>query len=136
MILCREYYRHFIIVVVVFICVLFAACGSDPPSDTTNIAVVSRELGTNELGIDASHLRETPNPKGEGVFVYVPQTEYRGVERHVVWMVIEEKAFPLNGATKNITPSLPWPREAPNGLWENTGLDKFQATEAIQIVFE
>ena len=82
-----------------------------------------------------THLSEMPNPKGEGTFVYVPQTRYLGVERYVIWLVIENRAFALNGATKTITPSLPWPREAPDDLWQRTGLEKFSATEAIQIVF-
>ena len=122
--------------VAVVVCALFAACGSDQPTESSNIVVVSRDLRTNQLGIDASQLRGKLNPQGEGTFVYVPQTEYRGVERYVIWLVIEEKAFPLNGATKNITPSLPWPREAPDDLWRRTGLEKSQATEAIRIVFD
>ena len=119
----------------IVVCTIFAACGSDQPSESNNTVVVSRDLGINNLNIESSHLRETPNPNGEGAFVYVPQTRYQGVERYVIWLVIEEKAFPLNGATKNITPSLPWPREAPDDLWQRTGLDKFSASEAIQIVF-
>ena len=67
--------------------------------------------------------------------MYASQTRYSGVERFVIWLVIENRAFALNGATKNITPSLPWPREAPDDLWQRTGLDKFSATEAIRIVF-
>ena len=120
----------------VIACTLILACGSDQPSESSNAAIVSRNLGINDLGIEASHLKEIPNPRGEGTFVYVPQTRYSGVERNVVWLVIEERAFPLNGATKNVTPSLPWPREAPDDLWQRTGLDKFSASEAIQIVFE
>ena len=114
---------------------MLSACGSDQPSGSNHIVVVSRDLGINELGIEASHLSEMPNPKGEGTFVYVPQTRYSGVERYVIWLVIEDRAFALNGVTKNITPSLPWPREAPDDLWQRTGLEKFSATEAIQIVF-
>ena len=117
------------------VCTMLLACGSDQPSESNHIVVVSRDLGINQLGIEASHLSEMPNPKGEGTFVYVPQTRYSGVERYVIWLVIENRAFALNGATKNITPSLPWPREAPDGLWQRTGLEKFGATEAIQIVF-
>ena len=125
-----------LVAVAVVVCALFAACGSDQPSESSNIVVVSRDLHTNQLGIEASQLRGKPNPQGEGAFVYVPQTAYRGVEHYVIWLVIEEKAFPLNGATKNITPSLPWPREAPDDLWQRTGLEKSQATEAIRIVFD
>ena len=103
--------------------------------ESNHVVGVSRDLGINHLGIEASHLSEKPNPKGEGTFVYASQTRYSGVERFVIWLVIENRAFPLNGATKDITPSLPWPREAPDDLWQRTGLDKFSATEAIRIVF-
>ena len=122
----------------IIFCFLITACDSEQPSQpsaSTNIAIVSGSLSPNDLGIEASHLREMPNPKGEGTFVYVPQTRFNDVERYVIWLVIDAKAFPLNGATKNITPSLPWPREAPDDLWQRTGLDKFIATEAVEIVF-
>ena len=136
----------------IVVCTMLSACGSEQPSESNHIGVVSRDLGINpsesnhigvvsrylgmnQLGIEASHLSEMPNPKGEGTFVYVPQTRYSGVERYVIWLVIENRAFALNGVTKIITPSLPWPREAPDDLWQRTGLEKFSATEAIQIVF-
>ena len=119
----------------IVVCTMLSACGSDQPSESNHVVVVSRDLGINHLGIEASHLSEKTNPKGEGTFVYASQTRYSGVERFVIWLVIENRAFPLNGATKDITPSLPWPREAPDDLWQRTGLDKFSATEAIRIVF-
>ena len=136
----------------IVVCTMLSACGSEQPSESNHIGVVSRDLGINpsesnhigvvsrdlgmnQLGIEASHLSEMPNPKGEGTFVYVPQTRYSGVERYVIWLVIENRAFALNGVTKIITPSLPWPREAPDDLWQRTGLEKFSATEAIQMVF-
>ena len=120
----------------IVVCTILSACGSEQPSESNHIGVVSRDLGMNQLGIEASHLSKMPNPKGEGTFVYVPQTRYSGVERYVIWLVIENRAFALNGATKNIIPSLPWPREAPDDLWQRTGLEKSQATEAIRIVFD
>ena len=120
----------------IVVCTMLSACGSEQPSESNHIGVVSRDLGINQLGIEASHLSEIPNPKGEGTFVYVPQTRHSDVERYVIWLVIEDTAFVLNGATKNITPSLPWPREAPDDLWQRTGLEKSQATEAIRIVFD
>ena len=119
----------------IVVCTMLSACGSDQPSGSNHVGVVNRDLGINQLGIEVSRLREIPNPKGEGTFVYIPQTRYSGLERYVIWLVIEDRAFALNGATKNITPSLPWPREAPDDLWQRTGLEKFSATEAIQIVF-
>jgi hypothetical protein len=101
------------------------------------IEVVASALGENKLEVDASALQSRPNPKGEGTFVYVPQTRFHGVERYVIWLVIDRQAFALNGATKgSVTPMLPWPREAPPGVWERTGLSPYSATEAIEIVFD
>lgn len=105
------------------------------PTPYSSIEVVSRNLGTNILDIESAQLKEMPDPKGEGIFVYSPQARYHEVQRYIFWLVIEEMASPLNGATKDITPSLPWPREAPNGVWQWTGLDMYSATEAIEIVF-
>jgi hypothetical protein len=81
-------------------------------------------------------LRSRPNPKGDGTFVYVPKTRFYGVERKVVWLVIDNQAYPLNGATRGtVTPRLAWPREAPAAVWQRTGLDPYWAAEANGIVF-
>ena len=106
-----------------------------PASQSEAVASISTVLGANNLGIDPSDLRKKANPKGDGVFVYVPQTRFSGVERYVLWMVIDGRAYPLNGATKDITPTLQWPRDAPDDRWKRTGLSPFSATEAIEIVF-
>ncbi len=99
------------------------------------IKIVAHALGSNKLGITANDLREKPNPKGDGVLVFVPQTRFSGTERFIIWMVIDEQAYPLNGATKNLTPNLKWPREVPDTIWERTYLNPFMANEAIEIVF-
>ena len=115
---------------------LAVASNTEAPALSKSIAVVSRVLDeSNLLDIEPSDLKTMPNPKGEGVFVYSSQTRYAGVERYVIWLVIDDRAFPLNGATKNVIPSLPFPRDAPSGLWDRTGLDMHMATEAIGIVF-
>ena len=102
----------------------------------TAIGIVSARLGSNNYGIKASDLRSMKNPKGEGSFVYVDKTRHYGTQRNIIWMVIDGKAYPLNGSTQGIiTPTLPWPREAPNSSWEKTGLNKYMATEAIEIVW-
>lgn len=81
-------------------------------------------------------LRSMPNPKGRGTFVYCPRTDFGGVERLVIWLVLEGQAYPLNGATKgSVTPSISWPREATEAQWSTTGLDPYSASEAIRIVF-
>ena len=56
--------------VAIVVCTMLSACGSDQPSESNHVVVVSRDLGINHLGIEASHLSEKPNPKGEGTFVY------------------------------------------------------------------
>lgn len=109
----------------------------DSPSvDRDAVASVAGALNGNKLGVQAQDLLTKPNPKGAGTFVYHPQTRFFGVERYVVWLFLDGVPYPLNGATKGtVTPSLPWPREAPAGLWSTTGLDPYSATEAIAIVF-
>ncbi len=62
-------------------------------------------------------LRTKPNPRGQGTFVYHPTTRFVGVERHLLWLVLDGKAYALNGASKDITPTLPWPREAEDTVW-------------------
>jgi hypothetical protein len=79
--------------------------------------------------------RTKPNTKGEGLFVYVPRTDYSGVKRNLLWLVLDGKAFALNGPSKTATPSLPWPRETDDATWKRTGLNKYSATDAINIVW-
>jgi hypothetical protein len=50
-------------------------------------------------------------------------------------IVIDDEAYSLVGASKNLTPSLKWPREADPRVWKTTKLDPYMATEAIKIVF-
>ena len=93
----------------IVVCTMFSACGSDQPSESNQVVVVSRnlginqlginqlginqlginqlginqlginQLGINQLGIEASHLSEMPNPKGEGTFVYVHRRDTRAL---------------------------------------------------------
>ena len=87
------------------------------------------------LGVTPSDLRTKPNPKGDGTFVYVPRTDYAGVTRNLVWVVVDGRAYPLNGPSKTATPSLPFPREADDATWARTGLNKYSATEAIALLW-
>ena len=119
---------------VALLLVVTAAIGHVASADA--IATVAPTLPGNKLGIKASDLKSMTNPKGAGTFVYVPQTRFQGVERLLIWLVVDGKAFALNGATKGtVTPSLPWPREAPKELWQKTGLDPYSPAEALRIVF-
>lgn len=109
---------------------------NDSPTSTAEIRVVAQHLAGNKLGIKAEDLRSLPNPRGQGTFVYCPTTRFSGVERKVIWLVLADQAFPLNGATKgSVTPSLPWPREVPEEQWSVTGLDPYSPSDALAIVF-
>jgi uncharacterized membrane protein len=103
-----------------------------------SIALVAPSLG-GKFGITSDDLREKRNPKGSGTFVYAPQTSYSdsgySFERQVVWLVLDGYAYPLNGATKDVTPELKWPREADETTWEKSGLNPYSPTEALEIVF-
>lgn len=109
-----------------------ACVGRSPEADPVVQAVATYILPNNRLGITATDLAVKENPKGQGLFVFVPQERIRG---HRVWVVVSNRAFPLNARAKDLTPSLPWPREAPPGVWETTGLNPYTATEAFEIVF-
>ncbi len=67
--------------------------------------------------------------------MFVPETSFFGVERYILWLVLEGTAYPLNGTTKDLTPDLPWPREAEGDVWAQSNLGQFQATEAIELDF-
>lgn len=97
--------------------------------------IVIQALEPNKLGVGGAKFRTKPNIKGDGVFVYHPKTRFRGVERYLIWLVIDAEAYPLNGPSKMLTPGLKWPREAEQITWTKTGLSPFMASEAIEIVF-
>lgn len=100
-----------------------------------DVSAVAKHLRGNKLGIVSSDLLTKKNPKGEGFFVYVPRTRFRGVKRLVLWLALDGRAYPLNGPTKDTTPNLPWPREADAQTWAKSGLNPYSASEAIDIVF-
>jgi hypothetical protein len=77
------------------------------------------------------------NPVGEGVFVYRPQgQQVLNVNRRFLWLVVNGLGYALNGPSKGVTPSLPWPREAPDAVWATTGLERYDASQALRIVFD
>jgi len=111
--------------------------GIDQSLDQNAINLVSKAIEQNKFGVTAKDLVTKKSPKGEGTFVYVPQKRFSGVERYVIWMVVDSKAYSLNSPSKMVTPSLPWPREGDDATWNKTGIDKFSgASEAIKIIFE
>ncbi len=120
---------------------LVATSGSAPlasppadPAGSRAIAAVGRLMASNDLGVTASELRSKDNPRGEGILVYHPKTSFQGVTRNLIWLVLDGSPYPLNGPSKSLTPTQPWPRDA-GPQWAATGLDQDMATDAIGIVF-
>lgn len=126
---------------------LLAACNNgDLPAEPTDtpappdelseaIETVAIYLGPNELGIEKDDLVSIANPKGDGTFVYVKQTRFSGVERFIIWLVLDGTAYALNGATESVIPPLDQTRFAGPTVWAPTGLGQFQTTEAFEIIF-
>ena len=128
---------------------IFSSRGDNNPSTNTQnqntntnqdfedaINIVSPKLtGLPDLDINSNDLQTIKNPIGEGIFVYVPQTNFYGVKRLFLWIVIDNNAYAINGATKSLTPLLDYPRDANETVWEKTGLNKYSASESIEIVF-
>jgi hypothetical protein len=111
-----------------------AACGN--PDHDRAIDIVDEHMtgeAAVQLGILSTDLEAMDNPEGEGVLVYHPETRFLGVERFYLWLVLDDRAWALNGATRGLTPDLEFPRDVPR--WEErTGLDPLPA-EALEIVF-
>ena len=100
------------------------------------LRLISGSVESNKLNVKSSDLKAKKNAKGAGVFVYVPQTSFSGVERYVIWMVVDSNGYALNSPSKMVTPSLAWSRDADEATWKKTGINKFNgASEAIDIVF-
>jgi hypothetical protein len=110
---------------------------SQPSAEEANaVKLVAAAIESNKLNVTSNDLKAKKNPKGASVFVYVPQTRYSGVERYVIWLVVDSKAYALNSPSKMVTPSLPWSRDADDATWNKTGINKYKAaSEAIEIVF-
>ena len=113
-----------------------------PPSSVTETfideearSLVIRHIEPNNLKVGGREFQTMPNPKGAGVFVFDPRTRFDGIKRNLIWLVVNQQAYPLNGPSKTITPTLKWPREADQKIWNTTGLSPYMATDAIEIVF-
>jgi len=76
--------------------------------------IVIQAVEPNKLKVGGAEFKTIDNPKGDGVLVYDPRTEFYGVKRYLIWMVINDEAYPLNGPSKMVTPSLSWPRDMDN----------------------
>ena len=86
------------------------------------------EIQPNKLGEGGRDFRVKRNTKGEGCFVYSPQTRYHGVRRNLIWFVSNDnKAYALNSPSKMLTPSLKWPRE--------DGITNIDTMDVIDYIF-
>ena len=83
----------------------------------------------NKFNVTKVDLHTLANPKGAGTFVYIPKTDYHGVPRNFLWFVNAGEIVKLNGATHDLTPYFPWPREAPLKIWNQSGLSSDNVLE-------
>lgn len=110
--------------------------GTEPKQDSYSRGIVILALEIpNKLKVAGREFITKQNPKGEGTFVYDPRTRFSGIQRNLMWIVLGETAYALNGPSKMLTPSLPWPREAKPGEWEKTGLALALSTDSKEIIF-
>lgn len=104
--------------------------------ETDPISLLGPLLTGNRFSVSASDLALKKNPHGSGTFVYAAKTRYSGVERLFLWFVRGDAALKLNGATHNLTPSLPFPRDASQDFWKGTGLSANNATRiGLELAF-
>lgn len=100
-------------------------------------SLVTTKIANEKLGLEASQFKVTKNPSGEGVIVFYPQTNFFGVERHLFWLVIDGQAYPLNGASKDVTTELPWLRDAKKSVQDRSGLNPAMVgDEVIEEIFQ
>ncbi len=109
-----------------------AGCASSAPGADDVAALLP---ASNSLGVSVSDLQSKANPQGEGLFVFVERTDFSDVERRLVWVVMNDQVYALNGATKGLTPEATWPRDAAEGVWQATGLDPNRPSEAFALVW-
>ena len=108
-----------------------ATASVTPQTDTQAVNEVERHLTKNVFGVTRSSLKPVKNPKGQGYFVYVPETRFPGIEyeRKFIWFVGNGATLRLNGATSILTPDLPWPRDVDWKVFEGAGVDQSNITE-------
>ena len=111
------------------------AMAQNPTEEKWARVTVIEAVERNKLGVGGREFLTKPNTQGDGIYVYDPRTRFHGVERYLIWVVIDEEAYPLNSPSKMVTPGLKWPREAKKGVWERTNLDCCSATDSIDMVF-
>lgn len=112
----------------------------DPNQKTFEEAVdqIKAELQFNgtEIELNPDNFLYKENPVGGGLLIYEPETRFFGVERYFIWIYLDGTLYVPNGATKDVTPNVLWPRDADAETWARTNLDPFQATALIEYLFE
>lgn len=109
---------------------------SNGQSTASPFDLITPNLAGNSFKVSRNDLRRKKNPFGEGYFVYVPKTRFNGTERLFIWFVNQGHAVKLNGATNNLTPDLPFPREAQYEMWAGSGLTHDNVTQVgLETVF-
>ena len=101
------------------------------------IETITQELqyNTTEIVLKPENFLFAENPVGDGVFIYEPETRFFGVERYFVWVVLDNHIILINGATKNMTPNLPYSREVPSELWNRTNLNTSSTSQILGFLF-
>lgn len=131
--------RYGVLLVLSLVLFATAGCGGGAEPESASLSpeaeVVASALEPGNLEIVASDLESMDNPKGDGTLVFIRETQFNGVERNFIWLVLDGTAYPLNGASKDVSPGLGWPRDVPEAEWAKSGLDPYMATEVIEIVF-
>lgn len=98
--------------------------------------LVAQNLKGNKFGVSVDELQTKPNPSGLGAFVWVPRTVFAGKERLFVWFVKDKVVLKLNSPTNDLTPTLPFPLDAPLSLWTDTGLSPYDCTsKGLKVAF-
>jgi hypothetical protein len=125
-------------VAIALLTVLSAACSRAPQKRDEAIDLVANAINpANKSNVVAESLRSKPNPNGRGVFVYIevpPKT--LKIKQRFVWLVMNGKGYALNSPSKEVTPTLLWPRQATDDEWIVTGLNQGNAAiEGMKLVF-
>jgi len=116
--------------------VALSGCGVKKSVEETSAAdIVASGMYYHALNFSATDLETRKNPDGEGVFVFAEKTKPTGISAKALWIVFQDKAYPLNTVAKQITPQLKWPREVHPKNWDMTGIDLYYYHKPMQWIF-
>lgn len=105
-------------------------------ADVTEVSALLEALKGNRFGLVEEDLTILENPDGTGYFIYVERVSFGGTQRQFAWFANSGIVSALNGASKNATPGLPFPREASDQHLAGTGHDPINITSyAMKLLF-